>query len=591
MKTTLSLRAGALLAVAQLFALSLFAVEKAVPLSASARLPLKEVTVFKDGYAYVAQEGEAPVDDHGNVVLDYLPTPVIGTFWPYATDVRARLTGVVAGRKRVRVERTALNLREQLEANVGAEVIVNEGGTNRYEAKIAGLPQRSAEELAAASPPYSEEQLPQPGELILLQTAEGLKALPIGRIQDITFKSPHQAAAANEEFRDLLTLRLDWGQAKPAASAQVGFFYLQKGVRWIPSYKVEMNGHGQASLKLEGTLINELADLDDATVNLVIGVPTFDFKDTIDPIALQQNLAQLSRYFQADAAPGSPFANNFSNAIMAQSARGTEFRAASAQGEGGSLGPDIGDSGKNEDLYVFAVPHVKLRKGERLVLTIAEFTLPYEDVYTLDLPLTPPTEMRGNLNTEQQREMARLFNAPKVIHKIRLTNNSKFPLTTAPALLLQGSRVIAQGMMTYAAVGASVDLPVTTAVDIQARKSDAETKRTPGALHENGADYARLDLKGKVTLTNHRAQPVALEVTRSILGTVENAGQDGQVRKLDLIGDDESGSGNAQPIWWNWYGWPNGWSAFNGISRVTWKLTLDPGQQTDLDCQWYYYWR
>src|SRR5208337_463233 len=170
MKTTLSLRAGALLAVAQLFALSLFAVEKAVPLSASARLPLKEVTVFKDGYAYVAQEGEAPVDDHGNVVLDYLPTPVIGTFWPYATDVRARLTGVVAGRKRVRVERTALNLREQLEANVGAEVSVNEGGTNRYEAKIAGLPQRSAEELAAASPPYSEEQLPQPGELILLQT-------------------------------------------------------------------------------------------------------------------------------------------------------------------------------------------------------------------------------------------------------------------------------------------------------------------------------------------------------------------------------------------------------------------------------------
>ena len=71
-------------------------------------------------------------------------------------------------------------------------------------------------------------------------------------------------------------------------------FYLQKGVRWIPSYKLELDGQGKAVVKLQATIINELADLEDVSLNLVVGVPTFTFKDTLDPMSLQQSLAQLS---------------------------------------------------------------------------------------------------------------------------------------------------------------------------------------------------------------------------------------------------------------------------------------------------------
>ena len=74
--------------------------------------------------------------------------------------------------------------------------------------------------------------------------------------------------------------------------------YLQKGFRWIPGYQVTLDGNGKAAIKLQATLLNELADLDDVTANLVIGVPSFAFKDTLDPIALQQTAAQLSPYFQ-----------------------------------------------------------------------------------------------------------------------------------------------------------------------------------------------------------------------------------------------------------------------------------------------------
>ena len=54
--------------------------EPATPLTALARIPVKEITVFKDGHAFLLHSGKMPVDSAGNVVLDALPQPVLGTF-------------------------------------------------------------------------------------------------------------------------------------------------------------------------------------------------------------------------------------------------------------------------------------------------------------------------------------------------------------------------------------------------------------------------------------------------------------------------------------------------------------------------------
>src|SRR2546423_14365593 len=96
---------------------------EATKIGVMAKMPVKEVTIFKDGHAFVAQEGTMPVDPEGNVILDYLPSPVLGTFWPYSGNKDVKLSSVVAGQKRVSVERTALNLKDLVEANIGADVV------------------------------------------------------------------------------------------------------------------------------------------------------------------------------------------------------------------------------------------------------------------------------------------------------------------------------------------------------------------------------------------------------------------------------------------------------------------------------------
>jgi hypothetical protein len=574
--------------------------ERAAPLSALANMPVKEITVFKDGHAFVLHSGKMPTDEHGNVIMDYLPTPVIGTFWPYSADKHARLSAVTASSRKVLAEQTALNLRELIEANVGADVFVTEArmvegdgkpAPLRYRATILELPRQTGEELEAISPPNSGQKLPVKGDVVLLKLPEGgVKVVGLDRILDVTFMGDHKEKVAHEEFRNLLTLKLDW-EGRPQKEAEVGLLYLQRGVRWIPNYRVTIDGKGNAVVKLQATLINELADLDDVTAHLVIGVPTFAFKETVDPMSLQQTVAQLSPYFRQDAQT----AYGFANAIMSQQPRMSEYRGNQPVTEPGrtiDLGPEVAASGKTEDLFMFDVKHVTLKKGQRMVIPITEFTLKYKDVYALDIPFSPPPEAWRNFNNNpQQTELARLFNAPKVMHKIRLTNSSQYPLTTAPALILRDDRVLAQGLMTYASVGAESDLDVTTAVDVRVKKTDNETKRVPNAVIWQGDQYGRIDLAGKITLTSFAKQPIEVEVVRNVLGNVSEADQSGQIQMVNIFEDPTFGTGGPYPYWWGWFNWPWWWNHFNGVGRVTWTVKLESGKPLDLNYTWNYYWR
>jgi hypothetical protein len=561
-------------------------------------MPVKEVTVFKDGHAYVVHSGKMPVNAEGNVEMDYLPTPVLGTFWPSSVDKQAKLTAVTASQRKVLVERTALALRELIEANIGADVMVTEAQMEvdkkpvplTYRATIVGLPTQSGEELEQLSPPNSGPRLPVKGSVVLLKLQDGgTKATDLSRILDVTFINAPKGKLALEEFRNLLTLKLEWADNKPQKEAEMGLMYVQRGIRWIPNYKVTIDGKGNAKVTLQATLLNELTDLEDVSCNLVVGVPTFQFKDTADPMGLQNTLAQLSTYFRdADLSNGGQYLNN---SIMTQ----TQVRMSEApmrSGPVGDLGPEAIGSEQAEDLFVYNVKRVTLKKGQRMVLPIAEFTVPYKDVYTLDVPFTPPADVRVQFNSQQQAELARLLAAPKVMHKIRIENKSKYPLTTAPALILSDERVLGQGMMTFTSAGAPVDLAITTAVDIQVRKTDRETKRSVNAMSVDGNQYASVDLEGKITLVNYRKEAVTIEVSRSVLGTVGEA-ENGKTEMVNVFENAAyaAPSGAGFPAWWSWYSWPAWWHRVNGVGRITWTVNAEPGKPVEVNYKWKYFWR
>ena len=228
-----------------------------------------------------------------------------------------------------------------------------------------------------------------------------------------------------------------------------------------------------------------------------------------------------------------------------------------------------------------------------MVLPIHEFDLKYKDVYTLTVPFSPPPEIVQHFNQTQQSEVERLMRAPKFMHKIRLSNKSEFPLTTAPALILSKDKIMCQGMMTYTAVGAASDLALTTAVDLKVKKQDKETQRTANAVSWQGDQYGRIDLSGTIAATNYGSAPADLEIIRYILGKTGSANNEGKTEMVNIFEDYDflPEGGNPYPVWWGWYSWPNWWSRFNGVGKITWHHTLKPKESCDFGYNWSYFWR
>jgi hypothetical protein len=602
-----AIRTAAVHLLGLLFLLPLMARGDDLPVQAV--LPVREVSVFKDGHAFVVHRGTVAVDAAGDAVLRHLPAPVMGTFWVGAIEGGAAQRGigvaaVTASQSRVRVERTALSLKELVDANPGAKVLVTETPpVNRdpapYEATILATPVQTSEELESLSPPGDGPKLPVASDLVFLKTDAGTRVLPLARITDITFRDDPAMKLGRDELRSALTLsvirRGAGDRAEPLAggAADVGLMYVQRGLRWIPSYRIELDGQGQARVWLQATLVNDLVDLDDVTCNLVVGVPTFALQGSADPIGLEQAAAKLAQ--AVDLGNGNRFGNFYANSMMSQVAGGANAAVAPV--------PDAGDgdsSGeKTEDLYVFRLDHMSLKKGERMVVPVSLGALPYRDFFKLEIPFVPPADLVQRINPGQGAELARLAAEPKAVHTIRLSNTGKAPLTTAPALIMRDGRVLAQGMLTYTSPGAEADLAVTTAVDIRVTKEENETRRVPNAQNWNGEQLARLELAGSLKLKNLRGKPVDIEVVRHVLGNVESADHEGVIEKLNVLEDlslfgQAGGRGSSpwsSPAWIGWFNWPPWWRQYNGAARIRWQVRLDPGAETILGYEWNSYGR
>ncbi|NOT31278.1 MAG: hypothetical protein HOP15_12595 [Planctomycetes bacterium] len=534
--------------------------------------PVREVTVFKDGHAFVLRETTRAADAAGNVVLDDLPEPVLGTFWPYASG-GAKLVSATARRESVNQERTALDLVQLLRANVGRELTLIDVDGGRIQGKLLGLTRRSGEEVEASEPGSGRPRPEEFGSIVRIATASGTRVLPVARVRELETEGELGERFGEEALHERLSLRVD----RPASRVTVGVAYVQKGLRWIPAYRLDLDGDGQAAVRLEATLVNDLIDLEGATVHLVVGAPRFEFAGELDPMALREVAAGIG----SRAQPFDRFSNLAGNSNML-----TTQVAGYVEGAPAPSAPALAGEAAGEDLYLYTVRDVTLRKGERLVLPLSEFTLPYRDVFVLDVPIGPPPELFESFSGERALELARLLAAPKAVHTLRLDNTSQAPLTTAPALVLEGGKLLAQGRMLYTPPGGRTDVAINPAVDVRVELEERESGRTSERILDT--DYLRIGLAGSIRLSNQKREPIELEVRRSVLGLVDEVGQGGEKQQRGLM---EAWGGSAMPAWWGWYSWPGWWFRFNGSGRFTWDVTLEPGASVALESSWHYFWR
>lgn len=545
--------------VALLVPLALCGASLAQAPTAAADMPVQELTAFKDGHAYVLRDAPLGAGSGAQVALDELPSPVLGTFWPFVTGGDARLRSAKAGMEEVAVTRPAVTVLEVARANVGKQVSVEVRDGELVTGELRAIPEHEGA-----------------GQVLLVAQDRLVHAVAIDRVRGLTVDGAAVDVVTVKERRPRLVLDVDGG----GEGARVGVVYVQKGFRWIPSYRVDLGDDGEASVQLQATLVNDLVDLEGATVNLVVGVPEFAFAGMVDPIALQQQTAQVAQ--AAARAQSQRFSNFLSNSLTTQVAGyGAEAQNAPA------TGPEVGDAEATEDLFVFPVQDVTLAKGERLVVPIAKFSVPYRDAYRLEVPMAPPMQYQQRLNDQRVIELARELAAPKVRHVLRLTNTTAGPFTTAPAMVFSSGRVLAQGHMKYTPRGATADLQINAAIDVGVEVAERELGREEGVELRDDR-YAKIRLGGTVMLHNGKTEPVEVEVTRRVMGRVDEVRDGGESRQLDLL---RAWANAPRPKWWGWWSWPWWWYQYNGFGECRWTVKLAPGERVRLEADWHYYWR
>ena len=580
-------------------------------LSAQAAAPtftpkVTDLTIFKDGHVLVMAKAEAELDGGWCRTRD-VPVPVLGTFWSFVEQEGSQVDIVKAGMVDAKETRPCLTFEEIMQANVGKTVTITEqtkdGKPIVHTGTLRGiLEHKSSSESAVTHTtprrydPYTGRYLGQTStrrmrtvdqtamaSFVMVATDKGVELIQRSNIRGISLadKNPVTTRTHTSKVRQI-AMHVSRGGKPLAGKAKVGMVYIQRGVRWIPSYRVELIDDKTARISLRGTIINDMADFENAHLRLVVGVPSFLMKGTLSPVAVRDAPLALSSYFRPPSRQGSGTQLNYlSNVIQSQVAAPVAARVPQAPG-----GPNIPAEGQMEDLFLYDKPGVSLKKGERAVVHLMDVTVAYEDIYVWDIPAFPPRELWRHLGSSQQRQLARNLTGAKAMHTIRLSNTGKTPWTTGPATIFRGHTALGQQLMTFTSIGNKVDLPITIATDLNTKKEEREVTRQRKALHLHGHDYTKITTTCKLTLTNFKAKPVRVVVRHGLIGVVTKSSEGAKT----LLSTTPEGAALSFEgyYWWRW-SWPWWWLHLNPLCQVTWETSIPAAKAATFEYTYYYY--
>jgi len=562
-------------------------------------LTMEQVVVFKDGYALFVKRAVGTTDADGQLWTDHVPDAVVlGSFW--AVPKEGRLISMTAGEEEVETteSKDALCLRtlDLLQVNLGRGCTVRLND----ETELAGtIHQVLAEEMEQPVPATTTTRLRPSvlssrsavppngqaggvtttptlvGEMFVLRTAKGDVTLPVSQVLRLTVKDMKTSRARHEktvETKKLLRFQFEEAEKE----RELLLFYFGPGVRWIPTYRIELaaeeNGEKEARIALQAEIINEAEDLLDVPFHLVVGVPNFRFKDTVSPLILERTLRNALQ----QAAPqvmGQLANNGFSNAIMTQVASAAPWQTQPAENTGALQLPQELAADRAHDLFVYTSAALTVKEGQRAAIPLFTATAPYKDVYTWDLHVR-----RHDIDTAPSSGSGvspLVLSKNEVWHQVILTNNTDVPWTTGPALIMQDLQPLAQELLTYTPPGASLQLPVTVAVDVRGTLAEEETGRQLNALQWDRNAYALIKKRATLALTSFKSLPVACEVICRTGGKATSASDEGGIRIAPYSAAD-----------WQQY---RGSTAVNNHSDVTWTFTVEPGKATTRTIDYEYY--
>ena len=511
---------------------------------------VKRVAVFKNGYAFTYREGVSKIQN-GWAYTTNAPIGVLGTVWGYSTSPDVRVSQMLASEsEKSEIERLA-NIEEVLLANEGKRIRF----TDSYNKQFEGTYQILGRNYLLA-PPEPGRVIPTGNLTIALNSETGIILFPVGSLRNIEIigQPKMDKTTVSKENR----LMMNVTGAKNGQDVNLGIAALERGIRWIPAYRVEVKGSPvkEAKLELEAMLINELTELKNSEVYFVVGVPHFMFQDLMSPLSMNTAFAGVSSYFQRGA--GNVRRDSFSNAIM------TQQSSYQADRNYDDASPTVseeeqGNAFSAEQLFLYQANQINLKKGERASLRLFSLTVPATEIFEWTLNDSADTQRRYLEYSSSSTGVPFTQDlSSKVWYALRLKNNTGMPWTTASTISFREWKPLGQDMLTFTPTGGENILRVTPATEVIGTHTLEEKSRTQTQMRYGGSSY-NFDLvtvEGTIKLRNIKKDAVEVVLTRNLVGEATEASDNGKISREGL---------NLQAV--------------NPNSVVKWNLSLPNGEK------------
>jgi len=323
----------------------------------------------------------------------------------------------------------------------------------------------------------------------------------------------------------------------------------------VPGYLIDLTDPKKANVSAHAEIINELADLNDVSLQLVTGFPSARFGDLQSPLAMSQDLAGFLNSLATGGTPQVRGGRITSQMLMSNSAATfgsdavTPAPAYSTAAEGTAA----------EDLFFYPVKNFTLKKDETAWIPLFTAEMPYRHIYTWKIAdyldeqdhYRAPAEPGGEKNPEE------------VWHACRLTNTLKMPLTTAAAEFMTAGTFTGQDVCFYTPAGTETTIRINKALNIIAEQAEVEVERKRDASVVHGYHYDLVKLRGELKLKSRVDRAVNVEITKECSGDV--------LESAPAAKDVKTARGLKQ---------------VNARHVLTWVVALDPGEETTVTYQY-----
>ena len=424
-----------------------------------------QVHVYKNGYVFVEEAGAVTLRDGWCFLARTVPA-AFGTLWIQADNPALLATEIAYDPDGYALDFDGESDRiAELQTCAGLDVVLT---FTRGEKSLTANGR-----LSSANDTYA-----------IVEGEEGTLAVPIPAIS--------RAQLPGMPVR----IRLEGAESQDQdQEVNLTMHYLTRGMRWVPEYTIALLTEDTAALTMRGTLRNDTLDLDEATVSFVVGLPHFTDANTGAPLFNEQPAMLEGSVFDSKSNGIIQIPWYVDNAPM-QGAAPPEQRAAPLETP---LGGDT-----EGDYTIYTKEGLSVGPGENTAALLFSTEVAYDHVY----------RWRVGRHVE---------------HSLRLHNNSGNAWTTGACLVMNGARPISQDTLRYTALGAAVEVPVATAINMAYDATEDEAGRELKAYtisEREGSYLDRVEVGGTLTITNHESHPAEMHVYHEVPGKPLRASDD-----------------------------------------------------------------